>query len=163
MRSELNATRRTLALAPLALGVAMLAGGAARARAATLPAPASLAFALAAALARGEPLVVMASLAGCPFCREVRDNYLAPLQRESGLQVVQLDLGSPQPVLDFQESPSSHDRLLRQWQVRLAPTVLFFGVGAREAAPRLAGASIPDFYGAYLDQRIKAARASLAR
>jgi hypothetical protein len=158
----MNPQRRTLALAPLALGLAMLAGSG-RARAATLPAPASLAAALATALARGEPLVVMASLAGCPFCREVRDNYLAPLQREAGLQVVQLDLGSPQPVLDFQEAASSHDRLLRQWKVRLAPTVLFFGAGAREAAPRLAGASIPDFYGAYLDQRIAAARASLAR
>ncbi|MEO8655980.1 MAG: hypothetical protein ABI409_17780, partial [Ramlibacter sp.] len=92
-------TRRA-ALLPLALGCAMLGGGLRSARAATLPAPASLANALSLALQRGQPLVVMASLEGCPFCRQVRDNYLAPL-REGGLPVVQLDLASGQAVLDF--------------------------------------------------------------
>lgn len=154
-------TRRGAALLPLALGCAMLAGGMGRSRAATLPAPESLATALAAALRAGQPLVVMASLDGCPFCRQVRDNYLAPLQRDSGVPVVQLDLASRQAVLDFEAAPTTHDKLLRRWGIRIAPTLLFFGPGGREAAPRLVGASIPDFYGAYLDQRIEAARQSL--
>jgi hypothetical protein len=38
--------------------------------------------------------------------------------------------------------------------------VLFFGPGAREVAPRLVGLS-PDFYGAYLDQRLDTARRRL--
>lgn len=153
-------TRRRAALLPLALGCSLL-GGMRRARAATLPAPDSLVRALAGALQLGQPLVVMASLDGCPFCREARDNYLAPLQRDSGLVVVQLDLRSGQPVLDFDATKTTHDRLLRSWGVRIAPTVLFFGAGGREIAARLAGASIPDFYGAYLDQRIEAARRKL--
>ena len=102
----------------------------------------------------------MASLEGCPFCRQVRDHYLAPLH-EGGLPVVQLDLASRQAVLDFDAKPTTHDQLLRRWGIRIAPALLFFGPGGREAAPRLVGASIPDFYGAYLDQRIDAARLSL--
>jgi hypothetical protein len=154
-------TRRSAALLPFAMGCALLGAGMGRAAAASLAAPASLAAALAAALRAGQPLVVMASLDGCPFCKVVRDNFLAPLQRDEGLPVVQLDMGSRQAVADFWDATATHDRVLRQWSVRVAPTVLFFGRDGREAAQRLVGASIPDFYGAYLDQRLQAARRSL--
>jgi hypothetical protein len=150
-------TRRTVAAFPLTL----LGWRAAKVSAASLPAPRSLAEALAAALRIGEPLVVMASLDGCPFCTIVRERHLAPLQRDSGLPVVQLDLRTQQAVLDFGGVSSTHDQVLRRWGVQVTPTVLFFGTGAREAAPRLVGASIPDFYGAYLEQRLTAARAGL--
>ena len=148
--------RRRAALVPLAIACAGWL--APRAHAATLPAAQSLSDELAAALRRGQPLVVMASLHGCPFCRVVRDNYLAPLHREEGLAVVQLDLQGRDRVVDFDGTTKSHDEILRGWGVRVAPTVLFFGPGGREAAPRLAGASIPDFYGAYLDERLRAAK-----
>ena len=91
----------------------------------------------------------------------VRDNFLAPLRRDDGLPVVQLDMGSRKAVADFRGVAATHDQLLRQWGVRVAPTVLFFGRDGREAAQRLVGASIPDFYGAYLDQRLQAARRAL--
>jgi hypothetical protein len=150
-------TRRA-ALLSLAAGAALAC--ASRARAATLPAPGSLASALGAALQAHQPLLVLASTAGCPFCQLVRDNYLAPLHHDERLPVVQLDLGSREGLLDFAGQPSTHDALLRRWRVDVAPTVLFFGAGAREVAPRLVGAS-PDFYGAYLDQRLEIARRRL--
>lgn len=130
------------------------------ASAATLPEARSLASALAAALLRHEPLVVMASTPGCPFCRMVRDNYLAPLQRDHALPVVQLDLGSSNGIADFDGSAATHEQVLRRWRVEVAPTVLFFGRGGREAAPRLVGAS-RDFYAAYLDERLATARRQL--
>lgn len=130
-------------------------------RAATLPAPGSLASALALALRNGQPLVVLASTDGCAWCKLVRDNYLAPLRREQGLQAVQLDLGSRAGLVDFAGGPSTHDELLRRWRVQVAPTLLFFGREGREVAPRLVGVT-PDFYGAYLDQRLATARRSLA-
>lgn len=144
-------TRRQLLLMPLALAVAS------RTAAAELPAPASLADALADALRAGRPLIVMASLHGCPFCRVVRDHYLAPLREDTGQPVVQLDTASSQPVRDFSGALTTHDRQLRAWGVKVLPTVLFFGKGGREAAERLVGASIPDFYGAYLEERLRTA------
>jgi thioredoxin-related protein len=131
-------------------------------RAATLPAPRSLHDELSAALQRGRPLLVMASLDGCPFCKRVRDGFLAPLRAESGQPVVQLDMGSAAVVRGFDGKPSTHDGLLRSWKVTVAPTVLFFGRGGREAAERLVGASIPDYYGAYLEQRLQVALKSLS-
>ncbi len=153
-------SRRRVALLPFALGAAGW-GASKAAGAATLPAPESLAAELAAALRAGRPLVVMASLDGCPFCRMARDSYLAPLLRETGQPVVQLDMGSRQAVRNFDGSATTHDAVLRGWRVGVAPTVLFFGRSGRELAPRLAGASIPDFYGAYLDDRLRTAQRSL--
>lgn len=143
--------------------VSLAAGGfaAASARAATLPAPGSLASALALALRKRQPLVVLASAEGCAWCKLVRDNYLEPLRRDQGLQAVQLDLGSRAGLVDFAGGASTHDELLRRWRVQVAPTLLFFGRDGREAAPRLVGVA-PDFYGAYLDQRLAIARRSLA-
>lgn len=119
-----------------------------------LPVPASLADALARALARQQPLVVMVSLPGCPYCRVVRDSHLGPLMAESGLQVVQLDLRSQRAVRDFEGRSRDHDSVTRAWGVTVAPTLLFIGRGGAEVAPRLAGASLPDFYGAYLEERL---------
>jgi hypothetical protein len=154
-----NLLRRRIALSPLALGLAWGLPG--TARAAVLPPARSLANELAAALRERKPLVVMASLDGCPFCRVVRDNYLAPLLREGAIAVVQVDIQGVQALSGFDGARSTHRDVLRQWSVKVAPTVLFFGPGGREVAPRLEGASIPDFYGAYLDERLRAAQRML--
>jgi len=123
-----------------------------------LPAPDSLADALNAALRVHQPLVVMVSLEGCPFCRVARENYLAPMRQREGLPVVQLDMRSAQIVRDFQQIGTTHDALIRGWGIKVAPTVLFFGRQGQEIAERLKGAYISDFYGAYLDQRLEVAR-----
>ena len=109
----------------------------------------------------GHPLIVMVSLAGCPPCDWVRASYLVPLLRESRQPIVQVDFQSQQALVDFQGRKRTEDDLVREWGIHAAPTLLFFGRDGRELAPRLAGASIPDFYGAYLDERVKLAQDSL--
>lgn len=77
--------------------------------------------------------------------------------------MVQVDMRSDTTLVDFAGQRRTHDQLVRSWSVDAAPTVLFFGRGGREIAPRLRGASIPDFYGAYLDDRIQIARREIGR
>ena len=127
----------------------------------TLPLSDSLKNELAQALAMKQPLVVMVSLEGCPFCKEARQNYLAPLHEQQGLHVTQVDMRSARPVLDFTGQRLTHDTLIRAWKIRVAPTLLFFGRGGVEVAERMVGAYIPDFYGAYLDERLLQARAAV--
>ena len=140
------------------LAAALLPGGAGAA-AANLPAAWSLRDELALALKSGNPLVVLVSLEGCPFCKAVREHYLGPMRTQQGLPVVQLDMRSAAPVQDFNGAARTHDALVRAWNVTLAPSVLFFGRSGVEVAPRLAGAASPDYYGAYLDERLAQARA----
>ena len=141
------------------LGAAVLAGT--TAPAATLPGTASLPQALALALKAGRPLLVMVSLEGCPFCMQVRDSHLAPLREREGLAVVQLDMRNKQAVVNFDGRSMTQDELIRRWGVTVAPTVLFFGRGGAEIAERMVGGYIPDFYGSYLDDRLRIARAAL--
>ncbi len=128
------------------------------AQAAPLPISEALAVDLNRALSRGVPLLVMVSLDGCPYCKIVRENYLAPLHEREGLAVVQINMRNKATVADFSGKPWTQDALIRSWGVTVAPTVLFFGAGGVEIAERLVGASIPDFYGAYLDERLKTAQ-----
>ena len=125
-----------------------------------LPTSQSLQHDLALALAGKQPLVVMASLHGCPFCKLVREHHLLPLQR-SGTLVTQIHFLSSEPLRDWDGVTTTHGGMVRQLGIEVAPTVLFYGAAHKEVAERLSGSSIPDFYGAYLEQRMQTARAAV--
>lgn len=129
-----------------------------RAAPAQLPIATSLPEHLGAALRQRSPLVVLVSLPGCPFCKAARESYLAPMAREQQLPIVQVDMQSMQLVRGFRGVLATHAQQIQDWGVRIAPTVLFFGRDGVEVAERLAGAYLPDFYGAYLEQRLQEAR-----
>ena len=154
---QLLLSRRRFILA----GGAACAFGVANAAPASLSTAVSLADELAQALKKGGPLLVMVSLEGCPFCKVARENYLGPLREQQGLAVVQVDMRSNRMLKDFKGASLTQDELVRSWRIKVAPTVLFFGRGGVEVAERLVGGYIPDFYGAYLDERLRLARAAL--
>jgi thioredoxin-related protein len=159
MTTTANLSRRHLLL----MGATLCTSSRTLAASTDLPLATSLPNELAQALQHGQALVVMISLANCPFCKVVRQNYLIPLQVEQNMPVVQLDMYSMRIVQGLNGVSLSHENLRRSWGIKIAPTVLFFGAGGAEVAPRLVGASIPDFYGAYLDQRLQQAQAAIRR
>ncbi len=148
-----------------------------------LPRPRSLTGVLAVAGAERTPIVAMFSLPGCPFCEALRREQLGHLLRDAsrrGVRVVELDVTDATPFeppagppagssrasgaspasgasLASAESPAA---LARALDIRLVPTVVFLGPGG-ELAERLIGYASPDFYGAYLDDRIDTARARM--
>lgn len=83
------------------------------------------------------------------------------MQREQGIAMVQVDMRSRLMVQGFKGPPQTQDSLSRQWGIQVAPTVLFFGRQGTEVAERLVGGYLPDFYGAYLDERVRVAKAAL--
>ena len=127
---------------------------------ASLPAAQSLPDELARAIKNRQPLIVMASLDGCVFCRQARQSHLSPMHK-AGTVIVQVDLRSKQPVLDFAGQLTTHDQLTRHWKITITPTLLFFGPGGKEVAERMEGAYLPDFYGPYLEERLATGRKSL--
>jgi thioredoxin-related protein len=150
-------SRRKLVFSGAGLGLSQLA----LAQETSLAVPNSLPDELAAALKKRSPLLVMVSLPGCPFCRVARTNYLLPLQRQSGLAMVQVDMRNRQMLLGLDGVSQTQDQLTRNWGIKIAPTVLFFGAGGVEVAERLVGGYIPDFYGYYLDERVRVARSAV--
>ena len=125
-----------------------------------------------ASFAAGRPLVVMFSLRGCHWCDALRREHFAALvatQERLGVFAVEIDLTdsrpfnpAPAPATRLAQSLKADSPLELAWlhRVRLAPTVLFMGQDG-EVAERLVGYGSPDFFGAYLEQRIAQARTAL--
>lgn len=127
-----------------------------------LPTPASLRGAAQTAVARGEPLVVMTTLTGCPYCDLVRNHHLLPMLKQGRVYAIQIDIRDRRTALqDFNGTLTTPADQARAWSARFAPTVLFLGLQGQELAERLVGVAVPDFYGDYLDERLQQARARL--
>lgn len=143
----------------------------ARRHGSALERPQSLAALAARARAEGRPVVALFSREGCGWCEAIRREQLGHLAREAqarGVLVVEFDLADARPFRPAagpgraegwaaEESPAA---LARRLGIRVAPTVAFLGAGG-ELAERLVGYGSPDFYGAYLDERIARARGAM--
>lgn len=124
--------------------------------------PTSLPQAAYAAKIKGDPLVLLISLTGCVYCELVRRNYLLPAQREGSFQAWQLNVtDKTTPLIGFDGKPTTAAQQAKAWKASFTPTVLFIGSQGQELAERLAGIAVPDFYGAYLEQRLATARKAL--
>jgi thioredoxin-related protein len=124
-----------------------------------LPVPASLPAAAAIAALKNEPLVLLVSLPGCPFCELVRRNYLLPAQRDGNLHAWQLNISDrTTPLIGFDGKVTTASAQVAAWKAGFTPTVLFLGPSGQELAERLVGLASVDFYGAYLDERLAGAR-----
>ena len=134
----------------------------AQAAAFALPSPASLRAAGQAAAAKGEPLVIMTTLTGCPYCDLVRDHHLQPLRKAGKVVAVQLDVRDRRSTLQgFDGQTTTPAAQIAAWKAKFAPTVLFFGPQGHELVERLEGVAVPDFYGEYLEARLDEARRRL--
>jgi thioredoxin-related protein len=157
-----NGQRRLVLTAGITL---LLALGVRKSQAAnvTLPVSSSLQDELASALNAGQPLVLMVSLDGCPFCKIARENYLLPMRAEQGLHIVQINMQHKELVKDMRGQSKTHEQLIAELKVAIAPTLIFYGGNGVEVAERLVGLGLEDFYGAYLEQRLITAKKALHR
>ena len=107
--------------------------------------------------------MVLISLPGCVYCEMVRRNYLLPGRRDDGLQAWQLNISDRTTLLaGFDGKPTAAALQAKAWNATFTPTVLFIGSQGQELAERLVGIAVPDFYGAYLAQRLATARKALS-
>ena len=112
------------------------------------------------------PLVILFSLPRCPYCEIVRRSHLGPMlrdPRQAGRAIIrQIDIGVDHAVISFAGERTTHANIARAHDVHAAPVVAFWDGNGKAAAESLKGMLLPDFYGAYLDSAIDAARGRLA-
>jgi thioredoxin-related protein len=110
-----------------------------------------------------EPLVILLSLPGCPWCELLRRNYLSPMRSE-GLQAYQWNVQDRQTrITDFSGASSFGAELAARYKYRTTPTVLFLDAQGQEIAPRIEGIASADLLGAVLEQHLATARQALKR
>ena len=156
-------TRRSLIVRLSGVVVACLSLDAKSAIFKEIPVAKSLQTEISQALKTSFPLLVFVSLDNCPFCKIARENYLLPLMNEQSIPIVQVNFRHFASVIDMRGQVMTQDQLIRAWGIKVAPTVLFLGKEGKEVAPRLTGGSTSDFYGVYLDERVRIAQTAILR
>ncbi len=126
-----------------------------------LPWPADLRTLSLEAQRRGEPLVLMVSLPGCPWCELLRRNYLTPMRSE-GVAAFEFMINErSQRFADFKGQRITPAAWSEGSKIKITPTLLFFNAQGQEIAPRIEGVASADFIGAVLDERLGVARETL--
>ena len=113
------------------------------------------------------PLLVLFSAPGCPFCREVRRNYLAPRVVEQATRTVpdlllrETDVTSERVIIDSSAAHITESAFARRYNVRVVPVVALFDSSLRLIGEPLVGLDRSGFYEGYLASAIDAAHKHL--
>lgn len=122
---------------------------------------------LLAAVARDKsPLLILFSTPGCPFCLEVRRNYLAPRLEDKtpALLLREVDITSQRPLIDAAGAPTTEAAFAMRLNIRVVPVVALFALldqMLQLLAEPLVGLDRSGFYEGYLASAIDIARKRL--
>lgn len=159
--------RRRHLLALGALGaVALSTGAQPRAH---LQMPADLRPLLGEVARTRAPLLVLFSTPGCPFCHEVRQNYLLPRVAEEHargtpqLIVREIDITARTPLIDGGGRLTTQADFATQFDVRVVPVVMLFDDRLQPLGQPLVGIDRAGFYEGLLARAIDEARRALQR
>jgi len=110
------------------------------------------------------PLLILFSTPGCPFCREVRRNYLLPRVAEQmdkatpDLLLRETDITSGRTLTDLSGDRITEAAFALRHRVRAVPVVALFDSLLRPIGEPLVGLDRSGFYEAYLASAIDASR-----
>lgn len=113
------------------------------------------------------PIVLFFYSRSCPFCREVEELYLKPLQKENikprRFLLRRVETGERQALIDFNGTKTDFRTFAQQQNVMLVPHLRFVGPDGERLAADIVGLGSRDFYGGYLEDAIEEARAKLRK
>jgi len=109
------------------------------------------------------PLLLFFSTPGCPFCLEVRRNYLAPrLKDDAGrLLIREVDITSPRGFAALDGTTVTEVDLAARFKVRIAPVVQLVDASLARLGRPLVGINDSGFYEAYLSRAIDEAQRAI--
>jgi thioredoxin-related protein len=116
---------------------------------------------------RRVPLLVLFSTPGCPYCREVRRNYLAPRVAEQTalasptLLIREVDIASRAALIDAEGRRITEGEFASRFGIRVVPVVALFDERAQLLGEPLVGIDRSGFYEAYLSRAIEGAQRRL--
>ena len=113
------------------------------------------------------PLLLFFTTPGCPYCREVRRNYLAPRVADgvaaSGVVIREIDITSRREFTERGTQRLSEAALARRFDVRMVPVIQLVDGAARPLGEPIVGLDRSGFFEARLQATIDAARRTLAQ
>jgi thioredoxin-related protein len=113
------------------------------------------------------PLLVLFSTPGCPFCREVRESYLAPRLAEQAalasptLLIREVDITGAATLADASGTRLREAEFAARFGVRVVPVVMLLGERGQPLVEPLVGIDRSGFYEAYLARAVEQAQRAL--
>jgi len=106
------------------------------------------------------PLLLFFSTPGCPYCTEVRRNYLAPRLKEAGpsLLIREVEIVSRRSFVGPDGAPLTEADLAARFGVRMVPVVQLVDANLAPVGRPLIGIDGSGFYDAYLTAAIEEAQ-----
>lgn len=154
-------TRRRLLLAATAALPAVRFASAAEA---ALPPIDDLSAVASEAARLGVPVIVLFSTPGCPYCREARQNYLAPRLAEQMRRPApeyllrEVDITSRRPLGTLDGRALTESQFADRFDVRVVPVLIAFDPQWRPLGDPLVGIDRAGFYESFVDRLIAEAR-----
>jgi thioredoxin-related protein len=113
-----------------------------------------------------EPLIVLFSLPGCPYCKAIRQSYLAPLLREPPaghpVHIREVDITSKAVLTGLQGEVMTQAQFAAHHKIKVTPVVLMLDANGVPLADPLVGGDTAGFYGSYFDNALERSRKALA-
>jgi thioredoxin-related protein len=114
---------------------------------------------------QGRPLLLFFTTPGCPYCREVRRNYLAPRAAQAdggGVLIREVDILGDRSFAGPDGRRLTERALATRFEVVAVPVVVLVDAQLRPLAEPLLGLN-PAFYESYLQSRIDEATARMGQ
>lgn len=114
---------------------------------------------------RDLPILMMFSAEHCPWCVQVKEDYLKPMLISGDytdkviIRVIELD-GSGD-LIDFAGQRVDSGDFARDYAAFVTPTLVYVDGRGKILTPNMVGMGTPDYYGYYIDEAINASLTKL--
>ena len=110
-------------------------------------------------------LVIEFSSEYCGYCRQLEQDFLMPMLRNSDyddkILIRSVSMSDYEYLVDFEGRSVSTAEFASQYRVVITPTLVFLDSKGVEMAEKLVGFWSPDYFGGFIDNSIDEAREKL--
>lgn len=107
---------------------------------------------------RRVPVMVLFTSPTCPYCEQVKREYLVPMQKDpayrSRVIFREVTVNAATPLTGFDGTPTTEAAFAAAHKVFMVPTVMVFDTQGVATSEAIVGLLIPDFYFGYLEAAI---------
>lgn len=107
---------------------------------------------------RRVPIMVLFTTPSCPYCEQVKREYLVPMHKDRAYRnrviIRELTVNATTPLTGFDGTPTTESAFAAAHKVFMVPTVMVFDTQGAATGEAIVGLLIPDFYFGYLEAAI---------
>ena len=109
---------------------------------------------------RQVPIMVLFTTPSCPYCEQVKREYLVPMHQDRSYRdrviIREVTVNATTPLTDFDGTPTTEGAFAAAHKVFMVPTVMVFDTQGAATSEAIVGLLIPDYYFGYLEAAIDA-------